>query len=220
MDLTLTQGAPVLLHLLQFSGTMALGLSTALAAQRRGRDVFGVAALALIAALGGGTLRDLLLASTLRDGAARGGAPRDGLPVFWMDEPSYLGAVAALALAGSLLVRARLLQRWTAFRWADAVGLAALGVAGTDLGLAHGAGPLNAVALGGLSSVGSSLLRDALLQRTPLLVRAEFHATAVLLGAALHVLFVHTPFGGAATFWISVGVILALRAFGMRGYAW
>ena len=37
---------------------------------------------------------------------------------------------------------------------------------------------------------------------------------------ALHVLFVHTPFGGAATFWISVGVILALRAFGMRGYAW
>src|SRR5690606_38899682 len=111
MDLTLTQGAPVLLHLLQLSGTMALGLSTALAAQRRGRDVFGVAALALIAALGGGTLRDLLLASTLRDGAARGGAPRDGLPVFWMDEPSYLGAVAALALAGSLLVRARLLQR-------------------------------------------------------------------------------------------------------------
>lgn len=207
MVLTLTEGAPTLLHLLQLLGTMAFGFSTALAAQRRGRDVFGVTTVALIAALGGGTLRDLLLARLLEDGP----------PVFWMEDPLYLAGVTVTALAGSLLVRAHVLSRWWAFRWADAVGLAALGVAGTDVSLAHGTDPLTAVALGGLTSIGSGLLRDTLLQRTPLLVREEFLATAVLLGAALHVLFTYTPLGASRTFWISAGAILALRAMGMRG---
>lgn len=201
MALTLSQEAHSLWLGLELLGTVAFAFSAAAAAQRRSSDLFGVAAFGAAVGVAGGTLRDLLL----------------GGPPLWVQMPSQVVVASLTSLAGALLTRAELLRRWQTFRWADAVGLSTLSVAGADLCLSKGGDPLVAVSLGITTAATGSVLRDALLQRKLLLLREEFYVTAVLLGASLHVFFSHTPVGGARTFWLSVLTVLALRAIGMRG---
>ena len=91
---------------LDFFGVFVFAMSGALAADRRGMDLFGFVVIALLPAIGGGTVRDIVL----------------GLPVFWIKDPTYLWLVVAAALltftAARQIVRA---ERW--LLWADAVGL-------------------------------------------------------------------------------------------------
>lgn len=201
MASTLTQRADLAWLALEFVGAVAFAISAGLAAQRRGRDVFGVAWLGLVVGVGGGTLRDVLL----------------GTPAHWLGTPLEAVLAALAGLGAALLVRAELVSRWASFRWADGVGLATLCIASADAALARGMGPFVAVALGILCGCGGGVLRDALLRRRLLLLTEEFYVTAALLGAALHVFFVHTPLGGPRTFWLSLAVVLALRSVGMRG---
>jgi uncharacterized membrane protein YeiH len=201
MALTLAQEAHTLWLGLELLGTMAFALSAAVAAQRRGNDVFGVAALGAGVGVAGSTLRDVLLHH----------------PPLWVRMPSLVAVAALTALASALLTRAELLGRWQLYRWADAVGLAALSVGAADLRLSEGGDALGAVALGLASGLAPGVLRDALLHRKLLVLREEFYVTAGLLGTSLHVFFSHTPVGGARTFWLSVLTVIALRAVGMRG---
>lgn len=200
MNLTLSEDAGVL-QALQLVGSAAFALSTPLAARRKKADLFGVTALGLIPAIGGGTLLDLVSEAT---------------PVFWIAAPRFVLLSVLTALGGALLVRRLPARRWQLARWVDALGVAAWTVAGTELSLARGAGPLSAVALGGLVGVAGGLLRDTFFQRAPGLAADEFYATAVLLGASLHVFFAHTPLGTAATCWLSAGAVLVLRGTALR----
>ncbi|HEY3398779.1 MAG TPA: trimeric intracellular cation channel family protein [Armatimonadota bacterium] len=158
-----------LLKLLDYLGTYAFALSGALKAGRRRMDMFGMFVLALVTAVGGGTIRDLILGR---------------VPVFWLVEPAYLG----LAVLATVAVFA--LQRWVERAEGlllvfDAVGLGVFTVIGTQLGLQEGLGAAACIALGCVTGIGGGLLRDVLALSHPVVLHREIYALASVGGAAL-----------------------------------
>lgn len=177
--------------------------SGVLEAGRRPFDLFGMVAVALAAALGGGSLRDVLLDRT----------------VFWIADQSYLIAAVAAGLATFAVVR---LVRLPAklFLLPDAVGLALFTVSGTQAALAVGAPWLVASLMGVVTGVFGGILRDMLCNEVPLVFTGELYGTASWAGALLLVGLVGA---GVATGWAALAggsLVLALRlgaiAFGWR----
>src|SRR5690349_6272030 len=114
-----------MLHFLEIGGVAIFALSGALEGGRKRMDLFGMLVVALVTALGGGTLRDLLLSTA---------APR---PIFWLFDPTYI----YLALAGGLVgfwfsISGHFLRR--ALLLADATGLAVASVVGAQQALTAG----------------------------------------------------------------------------------
>ena len=180
---------------LDLAGTFVFGLSGGLLAVRKRMDVFGIAVLAVAAALGGGIARDLLIGAT---------------PPAAFRDPLYLWAALG---AGALAFFAhRLLERVdSAVQVFDAMGLALFTVTGTSKALAAEVAPLPAVILGVLTAVGGGMLRDLLAGEVPLVLRREVYALASLLGAVIIV--------GAAMLGIYgdvIGFAAALAVFVVR----
>lgn len=142
--------------------------SGVLEAGRRPFDLFGMVVVALAAALGGGSLRDVLLDRT----------------VFWIADQAYLVAAIIAGLATFALVRmVRLPTRL--FLLPDAIGLALFTVSGTQAALSVGAPWLVASLMGVVTGVFGGILRDMLCNEVPLVFTGELYATASWAGALL-----------------------------------
>ena len=118
--------------------------------------------LALMPAVGGGTLRDLFLGRQ---------------PVFWINDPSYV----AIAVASAIVIFFGVYQPGTRTRlliWTDALGLALFAALGTEISLEFGAGPLVAVMLGVTTAVTGGMIRDIIVNEIPLVLTKEIYATA------------------------------------------
>ncbi len=187
---------------IEYLAVAACAVSAVLAADGKRIDLFGVVVLALVTAVGGGTVRDLCL---------------DARPLFWIEQPLYIWTALAAALVTFVLVRfVSLPARSLAF--IDAVGLALFGIAGTEKALAFGVPGIVAVLLGIVTGVAGGILRDVLRTEVPLVFRKdmELYATAVFAGALAFVLF--REFQPAAKWhrWVAMGLILFLRLAAMR----
>lgn len=188
--------------LLEHFGIAVAALTGVLAARGRRVDLFGVVVLAVVTALGGGTLRDLLAGDT---------------PVLWVRQPQYLLNAVAVAVVGFFIARHRQ-PPLAALQVADAFALALFSIIGAKKALALGFGPSAAVAMGVITGVAGGILRDVLVGEIPLVFRPEIHlyATASLAGVALHVaLRPHLADGTALTVF-STCAILALRLSAIR----
>lgn len=179
-------GDPRLLLAVDLAGTFVFGLSGALLAVRRDLDVFGVAALALAAGMGGGVVRDVLI----------GAVP----PVALEDGRYALAALIAAAVGFTL-------HRWIerigpAVRIFDAIGLAFFCVAGTSKTLAAGLPAFAGVGMGVVTAIGGGVIRDLLAGEVPLVLRREIYAVAALAGATVvaiaHELDVYGPAAAGA----------------------
>ena len=150
------------------AAVMVNAASGVLEAGRKPFDLFGMVVVALAAALGGGSLRDVLL----------------DRKVFWIDDPAYLIAAIVTGLATFALVRlVRLPARL--FLLPDAVGLALFTVIGTQAALEVGAHWLVASLMGVITGVFGGILRDMLCNEVPLVFSGELYATASWAGALL-----------------------------------
>ena len=163
-----------MLHFLDIAAVAVFAFSGALEGTRKRMDLFGVLVVALVTALGGGTLRDLLLATA---------APR---PVFWIENPLYI----YLALAGGLLgfgfsVSGHFAQRTLLV--ADAVGLSAACVIGAQKALIAGATAPVVLIMAVMTGVAGGVARDVLCNEVPIVFRPDtrLYATAALFGGAL-----------------------------------
>jgi uncharacterized membrane protein YeiH len=155
------------LQLFDYLGTAAFAMSGALKAARHQLDLFGVVVLALITAVGGGTLRDLMLGVH---------------PPFWLADPVYVG----LGLLLALMVFAwpqPVARQERQLVYYDAVGLGVFTVIGASKALEHGAGIVGAVVFGCLTGVGGGVLRDVLVREVPLVLRKEIYASATVAGS-------------------------------------
>lgn len=162
----------MLLHELDILGVAVFAISGALEAGRRRMDVFGATVVALVTAVGGGTLRDVIL--------------QHG-PVFWVADPTYVVVVILAALAA--FFAAHRLARWPRLLLvADAGGLAVFSVMGVQKALAAGVSPLVALVMGVITGVAGGIVRDILCNEIPLVLRREIYATAALAGGALFLL--------------------------------
>ncbi|MEO0322787.1 MAG: trimeric intracellular cation channel family protein [Myxococcota bacterium] len=181
------------------AGVLVFALSGGVAAVRQRMDAFGVVALGFLPAVGGGTLRDVLL----------------GAPVFWLSDTVSLW----LALAGGLLAwfLHPLWERFRAKAWADALGLSVFAALGADKALTLGHDGLVVVIMGTLTATAGGLLRDVVANVTPLLLRQDVYATAALAGAAA--LYLSDALGAPrdAGLVAAASVTFAIRAGGIRG---
>lgn len=178
----------------QFVGIAAFAASGALVAGERQMDWFGVMVLGIIVAVGGGTVRDVLL----------------DVPVFWIAAPWYVVMAGACALATIPLAGwASRVRRPVAI--ADAVGLAVFVALGTRKALEMGTSGFVAVVMGVVTGIVGGIIRDVLANRTPTILKKEVYALAALCGASL---FVVAETAGLATgigLWLSIITVLAIR---------
>ena len=165
----------MLLYALDLVGIAVFAASGALAAGRKRLDLLGVVVLALVTAVGGGTVRDLLL---------------DRHPLFWLDDPTYLVVIVASALLTVAVARARLARRQAllnALLVADALGLALFSVAGAQIAERAGLPTVSIVLLGTVTGAAGGAIRDVLTAEVPLVLRrGNLYASAAIAGTAAY----------------------------------
>ena len=186
----------VALSFFQIIGTIAFAVSGALVAGRRKMDWFGVVVLAVMVAVGGGSVRDVLLGVT---------------PVFWVETPWYvlLAAITALLVIPSTRLHIKNYQNY--LRLSDSIGLAVFAILGAGKALDIGANAFAAVIMGVITGVFGGILRDVLANRDPSILYGDFYALAALIGCTVFVLLMQTSLNPLNTLWISIGIILVLR---------
>ena len=156
---------------LDLVGVAANAVAGALVAGRRQFDWLGVVVIAGVTAIGGGTVRDLLL----------------DRPVFWIANPAYLQATLAATAFTLLYARTRRIPE-RVLETTDALGLALFGIAGARIALGLGHDGLIAVVMGVITGSFGGLLRDVLCNDIPMIFRqGQFYATAIILGCSLYV---------------------------------
>jgi len=148
-------------------------VSGALAAGRKSLDWLGVAVIAMVTAIGGGTVRDLLL---------------DRRPIFWIEDPGYLVVCLAATALTLLYVHLRI-PAFRALFVADALGLAFFTIGGVQIAEQAGLSGLLALLMGVITGVVGGVARDVLLAEIPLILRrGQLYASAAIAGAALYLL--------------------------------
>jgi uncharacterized membrane protein YeiH len=189
-------------------GTIAFAASGAVAGVRAGMDWLGVSTLAAVTAIGGGTLRDLLMVTT---------------PFWLIDFWPTVGIIAATVLVVWIIALAAPWQTnpgWMrhVFTVTDAVGLAAFTVVGTDIARSAGFGVGPALVLGVLSGIGGGIIRDLIAgRRIAVFFTGEVYALAAALGSAA---FLATSGLGAWTpFVVGIAVTLVVR-LGAMALGW
>lgn len=189
-------------------GTVVFAISGIFAVAHRQLDWFGAVVIGIVTAVGGGTIRGLLLGIT---------------PVFWIEDEINLLA----ALAGGLIAipAVRLLDTASGRRLAhgvvlaDAVGLSLFTVVGAEIALDHGFGATTAIVAGLTTGVGGGVIRDMLAGQTPLILRSDIYATAALAGVLVYVgaeRLIAEPLAAV----LGGGIILLVRLGGVyRGWS-
>ena len=157
----------MLLYVLDLVGVAVFAVSGALAAGRRGLDLLGVIVLGTVTAIGGGTLRDVLL---------------DRHPIFWLADPAYLIVIVAAALMTVAYARWRPAPR-AALLVADALGLALFSVVGAQIAEAARLPAVSGVLLGTVTGTAGGAIRDVLTAQVPLIFqRGNLYASAAIAG--------------------------------------
>jgi len=185
----------VSLYILDLMGVAVFAASGALAAGRKSMDLLGVIVIAAVTAVGGGTLRDVLL---------------DRHPVFWMADPLYLTVILGVALVTIVYVRWRR-PPLRALAVADAFGLGLFTISGAQIAERAGMSALIVILLATMTAVAGGVLRDVLSAEVPLILRRDIYATAAVCGAAVYLLAQHLDLSEPVSVVVGVFVVVALR---------
>lgn len=149
-------------------GVFVFALSGGIAGVRKDMDIFGVIVLAFLPAVGGGTLRDIILDQ----------------PVFWLDDTLYLWIAGLGGLIAFFFTR--FIENFKPLRWADAVGMALFAVVGAQKAAMLDHSFVVVVIMGVMTASAGGLIRDVVANNDPLLLKEDIYATAALLGALIY----------------------------------
>jgi uncharacterized membrane protein YeiH len=189
------QGTDMILYLLDLIGVAVFAVSGVLVAAHSGLDLLGGLALAALTAIGGGTLRDVLL---------------NRHPIFWIRDTRYL-LVILIAAALTMTYIAFFPPPGNGLLIADALGLALFAISGAQIAEAAGLSPLIVVMMGTMTGTAGGMLRDVMSAHVPLIFQQDLYATAAIAGIAVYLLLQKLTV--PRTWAISAGVAVVL---GMR----
>lgn len=175
-----------------------MAASAAIQARRFNLDLFGATVLGVVTAVGGGTLRDLLLGLT---------------PVFWISDLRFLMVAVPSSLL-SFFVAARMPtgngRRLALLMYLDAVGLALFTLTGVQVALEAGVAPVLTIVIGCVTGTAGGMIRDLLCNITPSVLREDLYATISLAGGAAYLAFSQFMGESTATL-VTFGLILLAR---------
>lgn len=188
--------------IIELLGTVAFTISGAFSAMQKRLDLFGVLVIGFITAIGGGTIRDVLIGHT---------------PVSWMRDVTVPAVILSTTVFTMLFKKYVKNLKVTLFLF-DALGLGLFTVIGAQRGLAAGINPGVCVALGTITGCFGGVLRDVLLNHKPVLFHKEIYATACIAGGLFYIFgvqFIPVQFAEA----IAVIIICAIRIMAVK-YNW
>ena len=177
-------------------GMITCAISGVLVATRLRMDPFGISVLAGVTAVGGGTLRDMMMGAT---------------PVFWIEDNTYIYVILITALLSVLWLHR--IHRFPAYLLPifDAFGLAIFTIIGAQKALMFGfSGPV-AIVMGCITGVVGGMIRDILSGQIPFVLQKEIYATASILGGALYVLCDYIELGPIFSMVVAMLGTLSLR---------
>jgi len=174
-------------------------MTAALAAGRRNMDWFGVCLIACVTALGGGTLRDILL---------------DHYPLVWVENPYVLLQVCGAALLTIPLARLVDRLKWP-FLLLDALGLVVFTVIGCNIGIESGVHPIIVIVAGMVTGTAGGVLRDVLCNDIPLIFQGELYATVSLITGVIYFLGLTNGMPGDLMVLIAIAVGFTLRVLAL-----
>ncbi len=182
------------LYFLDLFGTSIFAVSGVILAFRLRMDAVGVLVLAAAVAIGGGTLRDVIL----------------DVPVFWLRDNTYIWVIIfTCIITGCLINRYRI--TWWFLPISDALGLGVFAIIGAEKALRLGLSPTVAVIMGTLTGCGGGAIRDVLARRIPFVLKEEIYASACILGAGVYAILYQKQVDADIAISIGIAVALAIR---------
>ena len=183
-----------LLLIIDILGTLSFSVSGALTAMKKRLDPFGILIVAFVTAVGGGTLRDILIDA----------------PITWMRDLTFVYVIAGATLLAVIFRKKLQYVRKSLFLF-DTIGIALYTVVGVEKGLAANFPPLICVALGTMSACFGGVIRDILCNEIPIIFRKNIYATACILGGAVYFLLLKTTLSSDFIVLLSGSVVIIVR---------
>ena len=189
----------VLIYYIDLIGTMIFAISGSMAANRFGVDIFGATFTGFVTAIGGGSLRDVFL----------------NLRPVWVGDGNYLIAILIGVVISAIFNKHLDKFARTLFLF-DALGIGFFTIVGVEKSLANDSSQMSAVLLGMFSASMGGVIRDVLMNVTPLILRKEIYASACLAGAIIYVLLSKANIPTQINAFISISIISGLRFLAVR----
>jgi uncharacterized membrane protein YeiH len=186
-------------YFLAQAGVAVFAVSGVLSAARQRLDIFSIVVVGLLTALGGGTLRDVIL----------------DVPVFWLEDLSAFWIAIGASFATFVGIRFILKLPQRLLSYLDAMGVALFAVQAIDKTLAFGHPAAVAVVMGLVTSIAGGILRDVVTHRPTLLLSRELYATPIILGGILYVVLMLMRPSPLCRL-VAMGLIFGMRAIAIR----
>ena len=183
-----------LLFIIDILGTLSFSISGVLTAVKKRMDPFGIFIIAFVTAVGGGTLRDMLIDA----------------PIFWMYDLRFVYTIAGASVIAIIFRKKLGYIRKSLFLF-DTIGIAVYTIIGVEKGIAAGFPPIICIALGTLSACFGGVIRDILCNEIPIIFRKEIYATACIVGAFAYFGLQYTPLSHDFVVLISGSLVILIR---------
>ena len=187
-------------YIIDILGTIAFAISGVLVALNKRMDAFGILIIAFVTAVGGGTLRDILIGET---------------PVGWMKDMTFI-YVIILSTIFAVAFRSKIDYLRKSLLLFDTIGIGLYTVVGVEKGISAGLHPIICVFLGTMSACFGGVIRDILCNEIPVIFRKEVYATACILGGATYFLVIKLPLASDFVFVIAGVVVIAIRLIAVK----
>jgi uncharacterized membrane protein YeiH len=185
---------------LELLGTFFFSISGALAIQDEHNDLFGAGFLGFVTAIGGGTIRDIMLGS---------------YPLVWVADINFLYAIIAGVIMAYFFYTVLIRLRRT-FLFFDTLGISFFTILGVEKALSLGVNPEIAAIMGMFSAIMGGVIRDVLTNETPVLFRKEIYATACLSGAILYLILYRFEIDRDINLAVSIALIFIVRVLAVK----
>ena len=187
-------------YTLDIFGTIAFAISGALIAMHKKLDPFGVLIIAFATAIGGGTLRDVLIGKN---------------PVGWMQDLNYVYAIL-VATTFTIIFRKKINSFNKSLFLFDTIGLGIFTIIGTEMGIEYDLHPLVSIALGTITATFGGVIRDILCNEIPVIFRKEIYASACIIGSLTFIVLQNTSLPSNAIYIITTMIVIVIRLVSVK----
>ncbi|WP_297694069.1 trimeric intracellular cation channel family protein [uncultured Eudoraea sp.] len=186
--------------LMDLLGTVAFAISGVLVAMEKRLDLFGVFIIAFVTAVGGGTLRDLLIGNT---------------PVAWMLESTYIVTIVGTVIL-AIIFREKLKYLRRSLFLFDTLGIGLYTMVGIEKGLNANLLPVMCIILGTITASFGGVIRDILCNEIPVIFRKEIYATACVIGGLSYFLLRKLPLDDEYVYLAAILIVIGIRLMAVR----